>query len=1267
MENWEQGLTSPPPGNPQPMESDDELVAEAPLPSIGAVMPAVPKPEPRTAVLLNTHAELVAERAAEAMVEHAISNGSSVPSDQELWHSAEEDIDVVSVDSQQGSNQGYSGNFVFPIASPTDFTLPAFTSHRLFAEPQNGEPQACNCAASNTNLIVPTACDVTREFNFTPTEAWVGAPGIGNGAGDGQHSANCRKNQARNLDHVVKKSSVSVLDSDWSVQASTSDVPAPPPNGRDPVSILINDSDSELDVDTEAQAEGYSHRFLPPVADKPTAPFPKKKWMSIAMQQGRSNSVNAEQGALSSRSSPEGMDYMLSSPGMAPPNVQMSDRHKKTTTQFVSVRDHYSDSPQAASVGNHGNFASSLGNMVGNHGNIVGNHGNTVGNHGNIAVSHVNIDDTLVFGDEGEGHSPIGAEGGLLEAPPIFGGFKRERSDSEESGSQIRGKVPCSDNLNSQKLKKPHKHNLHGKSAFKTEKSAFTRYSTGNQGNSSRHGNHSGRDGNSGGGQSHFSRGSDSQRVETEGGMASMLQNVNIVRPKAVKVQPDSTSARGKSVQIQLDSSTHYSGKAMRMEPDSSSVQSRVGSSATSAFASASRDVVETYEDAPPSSSEDHTARALTSNNSVAQSTYMCQGQGQENGQGGNRGYGNFGYQEQRTDEAPATGAAMYQLSNHLGQYPHHHGDRSNHSNRGNSHSNRGSSHSNHGTNHGNQGMHFHFVQPTLNPEPGTSSMHRSICCHGNNSNRSSHNSVHQHPMASGGANMFDRQSGRQNSVGLDLSMSSSSRGQGSLGLPQGAPHEEPVTITSDDSDIEVVDIIVKRSRSRGTGLPSNRTATVVVDLTESDDDATHNATGRVQLANTSNSCTCAPTGTTLSPITHSRPHLSHVRASPMTFTHSPHRFHHTHSPQPAHVSSCRFQNEHAPGMARGSCGRMDYSRGSDQMNCTFHQDSTQLPSCRLHTPMGMNPHNMGTQPPCSGDCLHPPPPLHHHPPQAHHHPHPQVPQPPPLSSSAIITSPLGQHFSLGPPQFRLMTPPMMPANEMSMDAGHHNYGLQQDPMVIHVQRPPNRPPPPPPPPSRPQMPCHVSVSVAGATGASDGLPSQQPQHQHLHHHLHHYHHTPPRLHHFNLTPGMHISIGPGMPPMPEFPPFPPLPVMANLPRNMQIRMGRMMLHRPTYEELINLEERLGNVNRGANQATIERNTYPHKYKKVKRPEDNIEEDLEKCTICLCEFEEPEDVRRLPCMHLFHVECVDQWLMTNKKCPICRVDIEAATKEGPFE
>ncbi|XP_067615222.1 uncharacterized protein [Eurosta solidaginis] len=79
--------------------------------------------------------------------------------------------------------------------------------------------------------------------------------------------------------------------------------------------------------------------------------------------------------------------------------------------------------------------------------------------------------------------------------------------------------------------------------------------------------------------------------------------------------------------------------------------------------------------------------------------------------------------------------------------------------------------------------------------------------------------------------------------------------------------------------------------------------------------------------------------------------------------------------------------------------------------------------------------------------------------------------------------------------------------------------------------------------------------------------------------------------------------------------------------------------------------------NRGATLEIIERNTLPHKYKRVRRPSES-DEDAEKCAICLSLFEIDNDVRRLPCMHLFHTDCVDQWLVTNKHCPICRVDIE---------
>ena len=48
-----------------------------------------------------------------------------------------------------------------------------------------------------------------------------------------------------------------------------------------------------------------------------------------------------------------------------------------------------------------------------------------------------------------------------------------------------------------------------------------------------------------------------------------------------------------------------------------------------------------------------------------------------------------------------------------------------------------------------------------------------------------------------------------------------------------------------------------------------------------------------------------------------------------------------------------------------------------------------------------------------------------------------------------------------------------------------------------------------------------------------------------------------------------------------------------------------------------------------------------------------------------CEWSGGVSCRRLPCMHLFHISCVDQWLAQNRRCPICRVDIEAGTAFAP--
>ena len=99
-------------------------------------------------------------------------------------------------------------------------------------------------------------------------------------------------------------------------------------------------------------------------------------------------------------------------------------------------------------------------------------------------------------------------------------------------------------------------------------------------------------------------------------------------------------------------------------------------------------------------------------------------------------------------------------------------------------------------------------------------------------------------------------------------------------------------------------------------------------------------------------------------------------------------------------------------------------------------------------------------------------------------------------------------------------------------------------------------------------------------------------------------------------------------------------------------------------KEYLRLDESLANQNRGASQEVIEAHTVPYKYSKGIKCD---EKGPEKCTICLCDFEDQEDVRRLPCMHLFHIQCVDQWLPTNKRCPICRVDIEAKNNNDENE
>lgn len=55
---------------------------------------------------------------------------------------------------------------------------------------------------------------------------------------------------------------------------------------------------------------------------------------------------------------------------------------------------------------------------------------------------------------------------------------------------------------------------------------------------------------------------------------------------------------------------------------------------------------------------------------------------------------------------------------------------------------------------------------------------------------------------------------------------------------------------------------------------------------------------------------------------------------------------------------------------------------------------------------------------------------------------------------------------------------------------------------------------------------------------------------------------------------------------------------------------------------------------------------------------DNKDDDsLQRCLVCQCCYEKGDCMRKLPCGHYFHKDCVDQWLHSKDFCPYCRQSI----------
>jgi hypothetical protein len=62
---------------------------------------------------------------------------------------------------------------------------------------------------------------------------------------------------------------------------------------------------------------------------------------------------------------------------------------------------------------------------------------------------------------------------------------------------------------------------------------------------------------------------------------------------------------------------------------------------------------------------------------------------------------------------------------------------------------------------------------------------------------------------------------------------------------------------------------------------------------------------------------------------------------------------------------------------------------------------------------------------------------------------------------------------------------------------------------------------------------------------------------------------------------------------------------------------------------------------------------------KPKTPRDDGTEEEEECSICLEQFEDGEELAVPGCGHLFHPDCLKEWVKTDTqmRCPVCRYDI----------
>ncbi|KAL8141271.1 hypothetical protein V2J09_007292 [Rumex salicifolius] len=112
-----------------------------------------------------------------------------------------------------------------------------------------------------------------------------------------------------------------------------------------------------------------------------------------------------------------------------------------------------------------------------------------------------------------------------------------------------------------------------------------------------------------------------------------------------------------------------------------------------------------------------------------------------------------------------------------------------------------------------------------------------------------------------------------------------------------------------------------------------------------------------------------------------------------------------------------------------------------------------------------------------------------------------------------------------------------------------------------------------------------------------------------------------------------------------------------------------------SYEELLALSERIGNVKTGlcedAITAQLKTRVYRSSMASIDLEELPCNDDKnDSCVICQDEYEENDKIGSLDCGHEYHVKCLKKWLPVKNTCPICKstaLNEEEQKKSGQIQ